>query len=209
MVSPAIAIRQALARELDAHDGLQVIGEAGGSDECLARVPAVRPDVVLAGAHMRDPDSVEMCRLLRARIPALQILLLALYPTQEFISEALSEGVAGVLPHTVDTEELVQAIHTAAAGQMVVETQTMMRLLQRAQAALPEDPVASLAPLDQELFTLVGHGLSNREIARRLDLSPGTVRNYVSRLLRQLNIERRAQLIALAARRELTGHTPG
>ena len=133
------------------------------------------------------------------------MLLLALYPGQEFVSAALSAGVAGVLPHTIGPRELIQAIQTAAAGHMVLTTQALMGVLQRERTALSQDPVATLAPLDRELFALVGQGLTNREIARRLHLSPGTVRNYVSRLFRKLDVDGRGQVIALAARRELAG----
>jgi DNA-binding NarL/FixJ family response regulator len=205
VVSPAVAIRHALARDLEAREEIAVVGEAGSSSEGLSRVPAVRPDVVLAGAHMRDPDSIEMCRLLRAALPDLQMLLLALYPGQEFVSAALSAGVAGVLPHTIGARELVDAIETAAAGHMVVTTQTLMSVLHRERTDPAQDPVATLSALDQELFLLVGQGLTNREIARRLHLSPGTVRNYVSRLFRKLEVDGRGQVIALAARRELAG----
>ncbi|MGH1563005.1 LuxR C-terminal-related transcriptional regulator [Mumia sp. DW29H23] len=207
MVSPAAAIRESLARELDAYDEITVVGEAGSSSGGVSRAAAVRPDVVLAGAHMRDPDSIEMTRLLRAAVPDVQVLLLGLYPSPEFVSAALNAGVAGVLIHTVDVRELVRAIQTAATGQMVLTTRTLMSVLSLEHAASPPDPLASLTPLERELFALVGEGLSNREIAQRLHLSPGTVRNYVSRLLRKLEIDGRGQVIALAARRELTGHT--
>jgi two-component system, NarL family, response regulator DevR len=205
MVSPAIAIRQALARDLDARAEIVVVGEAASSSQGLTRIPAVRPDVVLAGAHLRDPDSTQMCRLLRDAVPGLPILLLALYPGHEFIAAAVNAGAAGVLPHTVDERELVQAIQAAAAGQTVVDTNTLMQML-RSQRQAASDPLDDLTPLERELFALVGQGLTNAEIAQRLHLSPGTVRNYVSRLLRRLEVDRRAQVVALAARREFTGH---
>lgn len=209
LVSPAIAIRRALARQLEAREEIVVVGEAGSSSQGLSRVPAVNPDVVLAGAHMRDPDSIEMCRLLRAAVPDLQILLMALFPGQEFVTAAINAGAAGVLPHTIDERELVQAIETCAAGQMVIATSTLMRMLRDERMAAARDPLAGVTPHERELFALVGRGLTNAEIAQRLQLSPGTVRNYVSRLLRKLEVDRRAQVVALAARREFTGHAVG
>jgi two-component system, NarL family, response regulator DevR len=208
LVSPAVALRQSLARGLQAREDLDVVGEASSSRQGVSRVAAVRPDVVLAGAHMRDPDSIEMCRQLRTAVADIQVLLLALYPAQEFVAAAVSAGAAGVLPHTIDEDELVQAVQTAAAGQMVMDTKTLMRMLQDQRPA-PRDPLGDLTPLERELFALVGRGLTNAEIAQALHLSPGTVRNYVSRLLRRLELDRRAQVVTLAARREFTGHAAG
>jgi two-component system response regulator DevR len=208
LVSPAVALRQSLARGLQAREVLDVVGEASSSRQGVSRVAAVRPDVVLAGAHMRDPDSIEMCRQLRTAVADVQVLLLALYPGQEFVAAAVSAGAAGVLPHTIDEDELVQAVQTAAAGQMVMDTKTLMRMLQDQRPA-PRDPLGDLTPLEHELFALVGRGLTNAEIAQALHLSPGTVRNYVSRLLRRLELDRRAQVVTLAARREFTGHAAG
>jgi two-component system response regulator DevR len=81
-----------------------------------------------------------------------------------------------------------------------------MRLLEDERHGAARDPLAVLTPLERDLFELVGQGLTNAEIADRLHLSPGTVRNYVSRLLRKLDLERRAQVVALAARREFSGY---
>jgi DNA-binding NarL/FixJ family response regulator len=99
-----------------------------------------------------------------------------------------------------DESELVRAIETAAAGRTVMATDTLTNILRAEAPAARRDPLAGLSGLERELFYLLGEGLTNAEIARRLWLSPGTVRNYVSRLLRKLGVERRAQVVALAAR---------
>jgi DNA-binding NarL/FixJ family response regulator len=201
LVSPALAIRRSLSKALDAEPQIVVIGEARTSTQALARVPAVRPDVVLAGAHLTEPDSPEMCRWLRGTMPRLQVLMIGVNAPLELIEAALRAGAAGVVPHTIDEPELVRAIETAAAGRTVMSTDTLTNILRtEADAAVP-DPLADLSGLERELFYLVGEGLTNAEIAGRLWLTPGTVRNYVSRLLRKLGVERRAQVVALATRR--------
>ncbi len=205
LVAPAVAIRHAVAEVLDAQAEVLVVGEAGSSKQALARVPAARPDVVLLGQTLRDPDPPDTCRLLRDALPNLQILLVAANPSQELVAGMINAGAAGVVPHTVDQDEMVDAIKTAAAGRMVMSTDAMLRILRAGQRSAAPDPVAALSPLDQELFVLVGEGLTNAEIAERLHLTPGTVRNYVSRLLRNLGFDRRADVIALAASRKATG----
>lgn len=201
LVSPALALRRALGRALDAEPQLVVIGEARTSSQAIARVPAARPDVVLASAHLTDPDSPEMCRRLLEAMADLQVLAVGVNAPLDLIEAVVRAGAAGVVPHTIDEPELVEAIETVAAGRTVLSTDTLLRIL-RAQstAAVRSDPLAHLSGPERELFYLVGEGLTNAEIAERLRLSPGTVRNYVSRLLRTLDVERRAQVIALAAR---------
>ena len=202
LVSPALAVRSALARALDAEAGIEVVGEASTSRDALARVPAVRPDVVLAGSRLRDPDAVELCRLLREAMPGTHVLVLDVDEDQKLVASAITAGASGLVSDTSDEQDLVDAIETAAAGRMVMSTQELMRILNAEREEVADDPLAKLTPLERELFELVGQGLSNAEIAEKMRLAPGTVRNYVSRLLRKLAFERRAQVVALAARRD-------
>ena len=208
LASPALAIRRALARALDAEAEIEVVGEARSAAQALARVPAARPQVLLAGAHLREPDSSEMCRRLLAGLPELNVLFIGVNADPELVASVIRAGAAGVLPHTIDEDELVEAIRTAAAGRMVMSKGTMTDVLRAERAATASDPLASLTSLERELFALVGEGLTNAEIAERMHLSPGTVRNYVSRLLRKLQVERRAQVVALAARRDVERASP-
>lgn len=199
LVSPALAVRRALALALDAEAEIEVVGEADSSSQALARVPAVQPDVVLAGSRLHDPDSAEMCRQLLATLPGLHVLMIDVDADRKLVAQVISAGASGMVPGTADEEDLVDAIETAAAGRTVMSTQALMSILNREHEAA--DPLAGLTPLERELFELVGQGLSNAEIAEAMRLAPGTVRNYVSRLLRKLAVERRAQLVALAAQR--------
>ena len=205
LVSPALAIRRALARSLDKEAEILVVGEARSAVDAVVRVPAALPDVVLAGAHLRDPDTAEMCRRLHESMPGVHILVVGVNAGHELVADVMGSGAAGVVPHTIDEKELLDAIKTAAAGRMVMSTDAFMDLLQGRATDAP-DPLESLTPLEREMFDLVGEGMSNAEIAKRLHLSHGTVRNYVSRLLRKLQVERRAQLVAQAARLNSVGN---
>lgn len=201
LVSPARAVRRALARALDAEEEIEVVGEADSSGQALARVPATRPDVVLTGSRVRDPEPAELCRLLLETLPNLHVLVLEVDADQQLVGNLISAGASGTVPFSADEEDLVDAIETAAAGRMVMSTKTLMDVLRR-QHREASDPLTDLTPLERELFDLIGQGLSNTEISRKMRLAPGTVRNYVSRLMRKLDVDRRAQLIAMAARRE-------
>lgn len=198
-MSPAVALRRSLARSLDTDPRIVVTGEALTSAQALLRVPAARPDVVLAGAHLTEPDSPELCRRLRATSNDTHVLMIGVNAPVPLVEAALRAGASGVVPHTIDLPDLVDAIETAASGRTVLSTDTLTKVL-LADSAQPDDPLESLSGLERELFYLVGDGLTNAEIATRLRLSPGTVRNYVSRLLRKLAVDRRAQVVAMAVR---------
>jgi DNA-binding NarL/FixJ family response regulator len=188
---------------LDAEANIVLVGEATSSAQALARVPAARPHVVLAGAHLREPDSPEMCRQLLAAMPQLHVLMVGANASQELVASAVAAGAVGVLPHTVDEGELIIAIETAAAGRMVMSADDFRTMLRAEAEAAAKDPLARLTEHEKELFALVSEGLTNAEIARRMHLSTGTVRNYVSRLLQKLELERRTQIAALASRRSM------
>jgi len=201
LVSPALAVRRALAQALDDENEIEVVGEADSSSQALARVPAVRPDVVLAGSRLRDPDLPEMCRQLLDALPELHVLMIDIDADLKLEARAITAGASGVVYETATEDDLVDAIETAAAGRLVMSTAALQSILNRKQQE-PADPLRDLTPLERELFELVGQGMSNAEIAERMLLAPGTVRNYVSRLLRKLQVERRAQVVALAAQRK-------
>ena len=93
------------------------------------------------------------------------------------MTSVIRAGAVGVVPHTIDEDELVEAIRTAASGRMVMSKDSLTDLLRAERAATANDPLASLTSLERELFSLVGEGLTNAEIAERMHLSPGTVRN--------------------------------
>lgn len=195
VISAAVAIRYALARQLDAEPGFTVVGEARTSRQALVRVPAIRPDLVLAGAHLEDPSSPEMIRLLRAQLPDLHVLMMGVFASAELIRAAMRAGAAGVLPHTVGWQELVHGLEEAANGRVVMSTHVLHDALADPSVS---DTLGRLSGRDRMLFGLVGEGLSNAEIGERLHLSEGTVRNYVSRLLRLLQLQRRSQIVAMA-----------
>ena len=166
LASPALAIRRALARALDAEAEIEVVGEARSATQTLALVPAARPQVVVAGAHLREPDSPEMCRRLLAAMPELHILIIGVNASPELVASVIRAGAVGVVPHTIDEDELVAAIRIAAAGDMVMSKETLADVLRAERAATTTDPLAHLTQLERELFALVGEGLTNAEISR-------------------------------------------
>jgi two-component system response regulator DevR len=199
LVSHAVALRRGLAVLLDADPRFAVVGEGNSAAEARARVPAVTPDLVVVSRRLPDGTGFDLTRELRSARPGQRVLILSVEVDDVMSAEALDAGAAGLVTAFIDERDLSDALVRAACGETLVAADVVRRLLEANRRSAP-DPLISLTPLERELFELVGEGLTNPEIADRLRLSHGTVRNYVSRMMHKLGMERRAQVVALATR---------
>jgi two-component system, NarL family, response regulator DevR len=192
-------VRRGVADVLEEDAGLRVAGEAGTVAEALARVPAVRPDVVVVDMRLPDGDGVELCRLLRAQVPGIRCLVLTSFADEDAREAAVRAGAGGYLLKQVRGPALVSAVHSVAAGGSLFEDFGPGVRTRR-----PDDDVDSRLALltDQErtVLDLIGEGLTNRQIGARMGLAEKTVKNYTSHLLAKLGFERRTQAAILATR---------
>jgi two-component system response regulator DevR len=202
-------VRRGVAEVLEEDPGITVAGEAGSVAEALARVPAVRPDVVVVDMRLPDGNGAEVCRRLRDRVPAVRCLVLTSYADPEAVAAAVRSGASGYLLKQVRGPALVSAVRTVAAGGTLFDPDvTFGRRPQPARR--PPDGDGRLAQLtDQErtVLRLIGEGLTNRQIGERMGLAEKTVKNYTSHLLAKLGLERRTQAAILAT--ELRDRSPG
>jgi|SRR4051794_6232797 two-component system response regulator DevR len=192
--------RRGITRLLEEAGGITVVGEASTAAGALARVPAVRPDVALLGMHLPDGDGVTVCRDLRSRLPELKVAILTGYDDAG-LADAVRAGASAYLHRDVPGEDVVRAVRTVAAGGSLLDPAAVAAALERSSAETDLTRLfAGLTPQQRAVFELVGEGLSNRQIGARLHLSEKTVKNYVSRLLGTLGVQRRTQLTILAVR---------
>jgi DNA-binding NarL/FixJ family response regulator len=192
-------------RALAERDGdIAVVGEAGTGRSGLSRVRELRPDVVLMDVRMPELDGLQATRQIVAdpKLDGVRVLVLTTFDEDEHVFDAIRAGAAGYLLKDVSPADLRQAIRTVAAGGSLLSpsvTRTVMRsLADRLRTTVDDTPLRELTEREREVLALVGHGLSNEEIARRLFLSPATARTYVSRLLAKLDARDRARLVVLA-----------
>ena len=192
-------VRRGVAEVLEEDPGLAVTGEAGSVAEALARVPAVRPDVVVVDMRLPDGDGVELCRLLRARVPGVRCLVLTSFADEEAREAAVRAGAGGYVLKQVRGPALVSAVRTVAAGGSLFED-----LGTSARTRRPDDDLDgrldSLTDQERTVLELIGEGLTNRQIGARMGLAEKTVKNYTSHLLAKLGFERRTQAAILATR---------
>ena len=195
---------------LEAERDMAVVGEAGNGEEAVALTRRLQPDVVLMDIRMPVMDGVEATRRITAApAPASgsgpRVLILTTFDLDEYIVQALRAGASGFLLKDVPPEELAAAIRVVAAGEALLAPSITRRLLDRfastftvpGEARRPAG-LADLTERELEVFTLIGRGLSNQEIADHLVLGETTVKTHVSRVFAKLELRDRVQAVVLA-----------
>jgi DNA-binding NarL/FixJ family response regulator len=194
-------VRRGIADFMSDEPDLEVVGEAASMDEALARIPAADVDVAVLDVRLPDGSGVELCRELRSRLPELNCLMLTSYADDEALFDAIMAGASGFVLKRVLGSDLLNAIRTVSTGGSLLDPRTTTALLNRIRRERQQrDPLADLTEQEHAVFTLIGEGLTNRQIGEKLFLAEKTVKNYVSHLLAKLNMQRRTQAAALAAR---------
>ncbi len=200
-------VRRGLRDLLGAEPDIEVVGEAGSSEQALIRGPALRPDVAVLDIRLPDGDGITVCRELRSRMPGLACLMLTSFDEEDALLDAIMAGAAGYVLKQIKGSDLISAVRTVASGQSLLDPATTARLMRSlrgpeagAETEAAEDArLSSLNERERAILGLIGEGLTNRQIGKQLYLSEKTVKNHISRLLAKLGVERRVQAAVIAA----------
>lgn len=192
-------VRRGVADLLAEDAGLEVVGEAATVAEALVRVPAVEPDVAVLDVRLPDGNGVELCRDLRSRMAELRCVMLTSYSDEQAMLDSILAGAAGYVLKDIRGADLIGAVHEVGAGRSLLDNRAAAVLMDRLRAdAAPSGPLGTLTEQERTLLELIGEGLTNRQIGERMFLAEKTVKNYVSRLLSKLGVQRRTQAARLA-----------
>lgn len=192
-------VRRGLVDLLGADPELDVVGEAGSVAEAMARVPAARPDVAVLDVRLPDGNGIELCRDLLSRVPDLRCLILTSYTSDEAMLDAILAGASGYVVKDIKGMELARAVKDVGAGRSLLDNRAAAALMAKLRgAAEKQDPLSGLTDQERTLLGLLSEGLTNKQIADRMFLAEKTVKNYVSRLLAKLGMERRTQAAVFA-----------
>ncbi|MFE2441977.1 response regulator [Streptomyces melanosporofaciens] len=209
MIRVALADDQILVRAgfralLAAQPDIEVVGESADGEQALALVRERHPDVVLMDIRMPVLDGLAATRRI-TEDPALgevKVVMLTTFELDEYVFEAIRSGASGFLVKDTEPEELLRAVRAVVGGDALLSPGVTRRLIAefaaRSREPAPAAALAELTEREREVMALVGMGLSNQEIARRLVVSPLTAKTHVSRTMVKLGVRDRAQLVVLA-----------
>ncbi|MFF1486460.1 response regulator [Streptomyces sp. NPDC058319] len=209
MIRVLLADDQSLVRAgfralLDAQPDIEVAGEAADGEEALCLARDVRPDVVLMDIRMPVLDGLAATRRITGapELGDVKVVMLTTFELDEYVFEAIRSGASGFLVKDTEPEELLRAVRAVVDGDALLSPGVTRRLIAEFAARSKEpaaaDALARLTDREREVMALVGIGLSNAEIARRLVVSPLTAKTHVSRTMVKLGARDRAQLVVLA-----------
>jgi len=199
-------VRMALTTLLEAQPDMDVVGQAADGAGALALARRQQPEVLLLDLRMPGTDGLTALRALTAdpALTGVRVIVLTTFDLDEYVYEALHHGASGFLTKDAEPDELVRAVRVVAAGDALLSPGVTRRLLgafsSGARGRSPHPAIATLTPREAEVASLVAEGLTNDEIARRLFLSPATVRTHVGRAMTKLDARDRAQLVVIALR---------
>ncbi|MFC1465789.1 MAG: response regulator [Candidatus Brachytrichaceae bacterium NZ_4S206] len=192
-------MREGLRMLLEMEEGFEVVSEAADGQAALDAYAQHAPDIVLMDIRMPGMDGVEATRRLLQRDPSARVIILTTFDDDQYVFEGLRAGALGYLLKDLSGEELVRAIRTVARGGALIEPSIARKVFAEFARLAPaaRDANEGLAePLSEreiEVLKLIAAGLSNREIAQRLFLAEGTVKNYVTNVLGKIGAHDRTQ----------------
>jgi DNA-binding NarL/FixJ family response regulator len=205
-------IREALSMMLDLLPDIEVVGSAENGERAVRLVVDRRPDVLLTDLRMPVLDGAGAAARVAHEAPDTAVVVLTTFDDEESVLAALQAGARGYLTKEAGRDEIAAAIRTAAAGQAVLDPKVQARLLAAATSGATGPSAQSAEPLpadltrrEVEVLTLIGEGLSNREIAHRLFVSEATVKTHINNLFAKADLRDRAQAVSLAYQHGLVG----
>lgn len=194
-------VRHGLRALLEGQEDFEVVGEAADVENAIRQVGYHSPDIVVMDVRLPDGTGVEACREIKSRWPETNVLMLTSYADEEALVASLMAGANGYVLKRVASEELISAVRQAGSGASLIADDTKERLYARIRGDEIEDPLLQrLSPQERKILERIADGLTNRQIADDMFLAEKTVKNYVSNLLAKLEMNRRSEAAAYAAR---------
>jgi len=194
-------VRQGLKHMIEAEEDFVVVGEAGTVEEAIRRVGFDEPHVVILDVRLPDGSGVEACREIRARWPHINVLMLTSFADDEALFASIMAGASGYVLKQIKGSDLVESIRKVGRGESLLDPEMTDRVFRRIRGEEPDDPLlAKLSAQERKILDYISEGLTNRQIAEEMFLAEKTVKNYVSNVLSKLEMSRRSEAAAYAAR---------
>lgn len=206
LIEDQTLMRQGLRMILDLEEGFRVVGEASNGEEGVREALRLRPAVILTDVQMPKMSGVQATQAICAAWPAAKVIVLTTFDRDDYVYQSIRAGAMGYLLKDAPAEQLIDTIRRIHAGDVFIQPEIASRAL-REMAVRDEKPAGAipfaLSEREREVLVLLAQGRSNREIAEKLHITEGTVKNHVSNILGKLQAENRTQAADIARRHGL------
>jgi len=197
-------VRQGLRQYLEMDEDIKVVGEASSGQEVLTQIQSKQPDVLVLDLRMPGMDGLEVARRVQEDFPDVGVMMLSAYDYRQFVVEAVRAGARGYVLKSMDAEQLVQAVHLVATGNMVFDPQVVVALAEELSRAKEREQKGDiLTSREIEVLQLLAFGHSNKDIAERMEISAETVKTHLEHIFRKLGTSDRTAAVAEALRRRV------
>jgi DNA-binding NarL/FixJ family response regulator len=197
-------LRRGFKSLLSGESDLEVIGEASNGIEAIEMCRRLRPDLILMDVRMPEMDGITATRRIKEELPGVSVLMVTMHENPDYLLEALNAGAAGYVLKDAPADRLISAVHRTLNGESPLNQELATLLLRRLadeKQHKPEPtpqtddkpPINSLTPRETEVLTLLTTGQTNQQIADSLNISKGTAKVHVERIIRKLDVSDRTQ----------------
>ena len=194
-------VRLGLKALLQQHPSLHVVAEASSGQAAVEQALTHRPDIVVMDIRMPGMSGVDACRQIVQQLPGTRVIMLTTFAEDELLFSAIRAGASGYVLKRIGSDDLVRTIESVARGESAIDpalTAAVFKEVIQSEKSKDAAVFADLSSQELRVLALIADGMTNREIAGRLFLGEGTVRNYVSSLLSKLDLSNRAEAAAFA-----------
>jgi DNA-binding NarL/FixJ family response regulator len=199
VVDDQYLVREGIASLLSVQEGIEVVGTAANGLEALERTRALHPDVVLMDVRMPELDGVQATRQLRQEHPQTQVVMLTTFDDETYVREALAAGAVGYILKNIPSSDLAEAVRSAQRGIYQLDPAALAKLARPTESRKTPRALDELTSRELEVLKQVALGTTNREIALKLQVSEGTIKNHVSNILSRLGLRDRTRAAVYAA----------
>jgi DNA-binding NarL/FixJ family response regulator len=199
-------VRLGLKSLLDRHPEFEVVAEAASESEAVQKALEIKPDIVLMDIRLAGGNGVDACQKITEKLPKTKVIMLTSYAEDEMLFSAIRAGASGYVLKQVGSHDLIKSIESAARGEATLDPTLTQRVFSEIRHSIQKEEAAAFSDLTSQeiqVLGLISEGNTNREIAKALFLSEGTVRNYVSSILSKLGVSNRAEAAAYAIQHHL------
>jgi DNA-binding NarL/FixJ family response regulator len=199
-------VRLGLRSLIERHAGLEVVAEASSQQEAVLRAVEFTPDIVLMDIRLAGGSGIDACEQIVTQLPGTKVIMLTSYAEDEMLFSAIRAGAVGYVLKQVGGNDVIRAIESASRGEATLDPSLTQRVFSEVRRSIQQEEAAAFGDLtsqEMQVLSLIAEGKTNRDIAKALYLSEGTVRNYVSGILSKLQVSNRAEAAAYAIKHHL------